>query len=179
MDQSVKQITAPFDEATAISLRAGDFVELSGSVYTARDAAHKKMYDALLNNENISVDLWNQTVFYTGPSPAQPGRAVGSAGPTTAYRMDDYTPLLLRKAGIRGMIGKGNRNKEVIRAIIETKAVYFAAVGGAGALIAECIERAEPVGYESLGTEAIFRFTIKALPLIVAIDTTGNNLYSI
>ncbi len=179
MDYSIKQVTAPFDEATSISLKAGDFVELSGSVHTARDTAHQKMYDALLNNQTIPVNLRNQTVFYTGPSPARPGRAVGSAGPTTAYRMDDYTPLLLRQTGLRGMIGKGNRNKEVIRAIIETKAVYFAAVGGAGALIAESIERAEPVGYESLGTEAIFRFTIKALPLIVAIDTTGNNLYSL
>ena len=173
----MKRVTAPLDAAAAGSLNAGEKVALSGYVYTARDAAHRRFCEALGRGDGLPVDLRDQVLFYTGPSPAPPGMPVGSAGPTTSYRMDTFTPDLLRKAGLRGMIGKGDRGDEVISAMKETGAVYFAAIGGAGALIAGHVEEAEIVCYKDLGPEAVYRFTVRDLPLIVAIDSRGSDLY--
>jgi len=174
---TVKRITTPLDAEAAGSLSAGDRVVLSGYVYTGRDAAHRRFCEALGRGAALPVDLRDQVLFYTGPSPAPPGMPVGSAGPTTSYRMDGFTPELLRRTGLRGMIGKGDRSDEVISAMKETKAVYFAAIGGAGALIANHIEELEIICYEDLGPEAVYRFVVRDLPLIVAIDSQGNDVY--
>lgn len=171
-----KHIKAPISKEVSRKLRAGDYVYITGTIYTARDAAHKRMDDALKNGENLPVDMVGQTIYYMGPSPAREGRPIGSAGPTTASRMDKYAPRLL-DLGLGGMIGKGKRSQAVQDAIVRNKAVYFAAVGGAGALLSKCIKRADVIAYDDLGTEAIRRLEIEDLPAIVVIDSEGNNLY--
>lgn len=171
-----KYLKIPFDYEEASDLKAGDYVYLSGTVYTARDAAHKRMYEALQKGFELPFDMRNNVIYYMGPSPARQGRPIGSAGPTTASRMDKYAPALL-DLGLRGMIGKGKRNCEVIDAIVRNRAVYFAAVGGAGALLSKSIISSEIIAYEDLGTEAIRRLEVRDFPVIVVIDSAGNNLY--
>ena len=171
-----KYITLPLTEEKVRDLQAGDYVYLTGVIYTARDAAHKRMTEAYQKGEGFPIDLTDQTVYYLGPTPAREGQVIGSAGPTTSSRMDKYTPLLL-KNGLRGMIGKGKRSQEVIDTMAEEGAVYFAAVGGAGALLSKCIKKAEVVAYEDLGTEAIRRLEVEHLPVITVIDCQKNNLY--
>lgn len=169
-------INAPVSDENALKLKAGDYVYLTGTIYTARDAAHKRMKEALDKNENLPFDIKGNVIYYMGPSPAREGRPIGSAGPTTASRMDRYTPQLL-DLGLGAMIGKGKRSKEVIDAIIRNQSVYFAAVGGAGALLSKCIVSSKVIAYEDLGTEAIRCLEIKDFPVIVVIDSEGNNLY--
>ncbi len=171
-----RYLNAPLTEDDAKSLRAGDMVYLSGTVYSARDAAHERMQRALDEGKPLPFDIRGSIVYYLGPSPARPGRVIGSAGPTTASRMDKYTPQLL-DLGLRGMIGKGKRTREVKDAILRNKAVYFAAIGGAGALLSKCIKESEIVAYEDLGTEAIRKLTVENLPVIVLIDSLGTDLY--
>lgn len=172
-----RKITLPLTDEDARSLRAGDYVYLSGVIYTARDAAHKRMYDALENGESLPIEMQNNVVYYLGPTPARPGHVIGSAGPTTSSRMDKYAPKLL-DLGLKGMVGKGKRTQEVIDAVVRNGAVYFAAVGGAGALLSKCIKKADVVAYDDLGTEAIRRLEIENLPVIVVIDSEGTNLYA-
>ena len=173
---SYKHITVPMNKETAGTLRAGEYVYLTGTVYTARDAAHKRMDEILQNGGALPFDIKEQIVYYMGPSPAREGRPIGSAGPTTASRMDKYTPRLL-DLGMGGMIGKGKRSPEVIEAVVRNGAVYFAAVGGAGALLSKCITSSEVVAYDDLGTEAVRKLRIENFPVIVVIDSKGNNLY--
>ncbi|MFV0243263.1 MAG: Fe-S-containing hydro-lyase [Lacrimispora sphenoides] len=173
MDHHIK---VPISREDAKSLSAGDYVYLTGTIYTARDAAHKRMKEALDQKGSLPFDIEGNMIYYMGPSPAREGRPIGSAGPTTASRMDKYTPLLL-DMGMGGMIGKGKRSKEVIEAIVRNESVYFAAVGGAGALLSKCILSSEVIAYEDLGTEAIRRLEIKDFPVVVVIDSKGNNLY--
>ncbi|GEN35546.1 MULTISPECIES: Fe-S-containing hydro-lyase [Aneurinibacillus] len=172
----MKQIQLPLTEEQCTGLRAGDRVELTGTLYTARDAAHKRMAETLESGGELPVDVAGQVIYYVGPTPARPGQAIGSAGPTTSSRMDAYTPRLLEK-GLRGMIGKGKRSETVKEAIVKHRAVYFAAVGGAAALIAKAIRSAEVVAYEDLGTEAIHRLVVERFPVIVVNDAEGNDLY--
>lgn len=169
-------IHTPITEYVTKDLRAGDYVYLSGTIYTARDAAHMRMIEALDRGETLPFDMNNATIYYMGPSPAREGQVIGSAGPTTASRMDKYAPRLL-ELGQKAMIGKGKRSKEVVSAIQTNKAVYFAAVGGAGALISKCIKKSSIVCYEDLGTEAIRVLEVENFPLVVVIDSNGNNLY--
>ncbi|WP_349668141.1 Fe-S-containing hydro-lyase [Lacrimispora sp.] len=169
-------INAPVSKEDAQKLKSGDYVYLTGTIYTARDAAHKRMKETLDKNENLPFDIKGNVIYYMGPSPAREGRPIGSAGPTTASRMDRYTPQLL-DLGLGAMIGKGKRSKEVIDAIIRNQSVYFAAVGGAGALLSKCIVSSNVIAYEDLGTEAIRCLVIKDFPVIVVIDSEGNNLY--
>jgi fumarate hydratase subunit beta len=169
-------IQLPLTKEDVLMLRAGDSVLLSGELYTARDAAHKRLVDLAEQNKALPFDIVNQTIYYVGPAPAPPGHAVGSAGPTTSYRMDAYTPKLLQ-LGLKGMIGKGKRNRDVIEAMKKYKAVYFGATGGAAALISKSIEKAAVIAYPDLGAEAIHRFVVKDFPVIVLIDSLGNNLY--
>lgn len=169
-------ISAPISAQDAEKLKAGDYVYITGTIYTARDAAHKRMYEALHNGELLPMEMKNNIIYYMGPSPAREGRPIGSAGPTTASRMDKYAPDLL-DLGLMGMIGKGKRSEAVREAIIRNGAVYFAAVGGAGALLSRSILSSEVVAYDDLGTEAIRRLTVKDFPVIVVIDSKGNNLY--
>ena len=171
-----KYIHTPITERVADELRAGDYIYLSGTIYTARDAAHKRMIETLDHGEELPIDLKDAVIYYMGPSPAREGQVIGSAGPTTAGRMDKYAPRLL-DLGQKGMIGKGKRSDEVIRAVMRNHAVYFAAVGGAGAMIARCIKKSEIVCYEDLGTEAIRKLEVENFPMIVVIDSFGNNLY--
>ena len=171
-----KYIKAPLDAETARSLKAGDYVYISGTIYTARDAAHKRMQEALNAGEKLPVELEENIIYYLGPTPARPGRVIGSAGPTTSSRMDKYTPQLL-DLGLRGMIGKGKRTQEVRDAIVRNGAVYFAAVGGAGALLSRQIIKSEVIAYEDLGTEAIRKLEVENLPVIVVIDSEGTDLY--
>jgi fumarate hydratase subunit beta len=171
-----KYINAPISQETAKSLRAGDYVYITGTIYTARDAAHKRMYEALQNNEALPISMENNIIYYMGPSPAREGRPIGSAGPTTASRMDKYAPKLL-DLGLKGMIGKGKRSEAVKEAIIRNGAVYFAAVGGAGAILSKCITDSQVIAYDDLGTEAIRKLEVKNFPVIVVIDSEGNNLY--
>ena len=171
-----RHITVPVVKEEIQDLRAGDYVYLTGVIYTARDAAHKRMDEALSEGKELPLDIKNQMIYYMGPSPAREGRPIGSAGPTTASRMDKYAPRLL-DLGLGGMIGKGKRSQVVQDAIVRNKAVYFAAVGGAGALLSKCIKRADVIAYDDLGTEAIRRLEIEDLPAIVVIDSEGNNLY--
>ena len=171
-----RYLTVPMKDEELQELRAGDFVFLTGTIYTARDAAHKRMYDSLMAGEDIPMDLAGNFIYYLGPTPARPGEVIGSAGPTTSSRMDKYTPLLLEK-GLKGMIGKGKRSPEVIDAIVNNKAVYMAAIGGAGALLSKCIKEAEVIAYDDLGTEAIRKLRIEELPAVVIIDSLGNNMY--
>ena len=170
------RINAPFDAETIAKLKSGDMVYITGTIYTARDAAHKRMNDALDNGETLPVDVEGNVIYYMGPSPAREGRPIGSAGPTTASRMDKYAPRLL-DLGLKGMIGKGKRSKDVIDAIVRNKSVYLAAIGGAGALLSKSIIESEVVAYEDLGTEAIRRLKVENFPTIVVIDSRGNNLY--
>lgn len=171
-----RYIHVPMTKEEALSLRAGDYVYLTGTIYTARDAAHKRMYECMNRGEDIPIQLKGNIIYYLGPSPAREGRVIGSAGPTTSSRMDKYTPLMLNN-GLQGMIGKGKRNQEVIDSIAANGAVYYAAVGGAGALLSKCITRSEVIAYDDLGTEAIRRLQVEDLPVIVVIDSRGNNLY--
>jgi len=172
-----KYINTPIDDKIVSELKAGDYVYLTGTVYTARDAAHKRLYEALQRGEDIPLELQNNIIYYLGPSPAREDQVIGSAGPTTSSRMDKYTPLLLEK-GLKGMIGKGKRSDEVIESMHKNHAVYFAAIGGAGALLSKCIKKSEVIAYEDLGTEAIRKLEVENLPIIVVIDDEKNNLYN-
>ena len=192
--QEKKIINVPFSKEDVIKLKAGEYIYLTGTIYSARDAAHKRMYDSIneaveknpavvdydgkkLYEEGIiPFDITDNVIYYLGPTPAKPGQIIGSAGPTTSTRMDKYTPLLLGK-GLSGMIGKGKRGEAVINAIVDNKAVYMAAVGGAGALLSKCIKTSEVIAYDDLGTEAIRKMYVEELPVIVVIDADGNNLY--
>ncbi len=171
-----RHITAPCDEKTVNELHSGDYVYITGTIYTARDAAHKRMYEALERRESLPIDVKNNFIYYMGPSPARKGRPIGSAGPTTASRMDKYTPSLL-DLGLKGMIGKGKRSEDVKQSIVRNKAVYFAAVGGAGALLSKAVISSEVIAYDDLGTEAIRKLQVKDFPVIVVIDSKGNDLY--
>lgn len=171
-----KHIQSPVAKETVLSLHAGDYVYISGIIYTARDAAHKRMEEALAEGRSLPVDIKGQTIYYMGPSPAREGRPIGSAGPTTASRMDKYTPGLL-DLGLTAMIGKGKRSPQVLEAIVRNQGVYFAAVGGAGALLSRCIRSSEVVAYEDLGTEAIRKLEVENFPVVVVADCYGNNLY--
>ena len=172
-----RHISTPITEEISKSLHAGDYCYITGTVYVARDAAHKRMDEALNAGETLPFDLTDNTIYYMGPSPAREGRVIGSAGPTTASRMDKYTPRLL-DLGLKGMIGKGKRSPEVIDAIIRNGAVYFAAVGGAGALLSKAITSSEVIAYDDLGAEAVRKLEVSDFPVIVVIDCEGNNLYS-
>ncbi|MBR4529953.1 MAG: Fe-S-containing hydro-lyase [Lachnospiraceae bacterium] len=171
-----KRISLPLTEDVAMSLKAGDEVLLSGVVYTSRDAGHKRMCEALERGEALPFDPQDATIYYVGPAPARPGQIIGSAGPTTSGRMDAYAPRMM-EAGVRGMIGKGARLPEVVEAMKRHHAVYFGAVGGAGALLAGCVKEAELIAYEDLGAEALRRLTVEDMPLTVVIDCQGTNLY--
>lgn len=171
-----KRIKTPITKEVTKNLHSGDYVYISGTIYVARDAAHKRMIEALDKKENLPIDIKNATIYYMGPSPAREGHPIGSAGPTTASRMDKYAPRLL-DLGQKAMIGKGKRTKEVVDAMIRNHAVYFAAIGGAGALLSKCITKSEVVCYDDLGAEAIRKLEVKDFPVIVVIDSQGNNLY--
>ncbi len=171
------RISPPMKKECVESLKCGDRVLICGKIYTARDAAHKRMVEAIERGEELPFDLREQIIYYAGPTPAKPGRVIGSCGPTTSGRMDAYAPKLI-ELGLCGMIGKGERNEAVVEAMKKHKAVYFGAIGGAGALIAECVESVEIVAYEDLGTEAIRCLTVKDFPAIVVIDSRGNSLYA-
>lgn len=177
-EAEIKHITTPLTADTVKNLRAGDVVRITGPVYTARDAAHKRMTEALAAGKPLPFDINGQVVYYVGPSPTKPGEVVGSAGPTTSGRMDKYTPTLIEK-GMRGMIGKGSRSKEVIDACVKYGAVYFVAVGGAAAVISQSIKGEEMIAYEDLGPEAIRRYEVEDFPAIVCIDTEGNDFYKV
>ena len=171
-----RHITAPITKETAKTLHAGDYVYITGTIYTARDAAHKRMQETLQRGEALPLEMKENVSYYMGPSPAREGRPIGSAGPTTASRMDKYAPELL-DLGLGAMIGKGKRSQEVKDAIVRNGSVYFAAVGGAGALLSKCILSSEVIAYDDLGTEAIRKLQVKNFPVIVVIDSEGNNLY--
>ena len=171
-----KVLNVPFTKEEALSLRAGDSVKLTGTIYTARDAAHKRMDEAIAEGQELPFDLTGNVIYYMGPSPAREGRPIGSAGPTTASRMDKYAPKLL-DLGLIGMIGKGKRSDAVKEAMKRNGAVYFAAIGGAGALLSKAIVASEVIAYDDLGTEAIRKLTVKDFPAIVVIDSTGEDLY--
>ena len=173
---SAIRITTPIDESVVENLKAGDLVLISGVIYTARDAAHKRMVEALERGEELPFDLKGQVIYYAGPAPARPGKPIGSVGPTTSYRMDPYAPKLL-EAGLKGMIGKGSRSREVIEAIKKFKGVYFGAVGGAAAYLARCVKSAEIIAYEDLGPEAVRRLVVEDFPAFVINDIHGNDLY--
>ena len=176
MMSEVKKITLPLTKELAKTLKAGDRVLLSGTIYTSRDAGHKRMCEALARGEELPFDPTDATIYYVGPTPAKPGQVIGSAGPTTSGRMDAYAPTLM-KVGIRGMIGKGARLDEVIEALKENFGVYFGAIGGAGALLAQCIKSSELIAYEDLQSEALRKLYVEDMPLVVIIDCYGNNLY--
>ncbi|APQ77346.1 Fe-S-containing hydro-lyase [Clostridium botulinum] len=170
------KINTPLTEDKIKSLKAGDMVLITGTIYTARDAAHKRLIDALEKGRNLPFEVKNSIIYYVGPTPAKPGMEIGAAGPTTSYRMDTYTPKLLN-LGLKGMIGKGKRSKEVIESIVKNKAVYFGAIGGAAALISKSIKKSEVIAYEDLDSEAIRKLEVEDLPVTVIIDSKGNNLY--
>ena len=170
------RLTAPFDRETARTLKSGDSVLLSGVIYTARDAAHKRLCELVAAGKELPLDMHGATIYYVGPTPAKEGQPIGSAGPTTSYRMDAYSPTLIAQ-GETGMIGKGKRGPEVIAAMKEHGAVYFGAIGGCGALLSKCVKKAEVIAYEDLGAEAIRRLEVEDLPVTVIIDSEGNNLY--
>lgn len=171
-----KKIQTPFTREDARSLKAGDTCLITGTIYTARDAAHKRLCELVAQGKPLPMDVENAIIYFVGPTPAKPGQAIGSAGPTTSYRMDAYSPALIA-IGQTGMIGKGKRNAEVIAAMKEYGAVYFGATGGCGALLSKCIKKAEIVAYEDLGAEAIRRLEVEDFPVTVIIDSEGNNLY--
>lgn len=172
------KINTPLTEEVIRSLKVGDKVLLSGVIYSARDAAHGRLIELLNQGRDIPIDVENQVIYYVGPTPEKPGQVIGSAGPTTSYRMDSYAPTLL-ELGLKGMIGKGARSEEVIKSIVNNKAVYFGATGGAGALLSKCIVKSEIVAYSDLGAEAIRKMEVQDMPLVVIIDSEGNNLYKI
>jgi fumarate hydratase subunit beta len=169
-------ITAPLSREEARKLRAGDSCLISGVIYTARDAAHKRLCELVDAGKEMPLDVKDNIIYFVGPTPAKPGQAIGSAGPTTSYRMDAYSPTLIRE-GLTGMIGKGKRGPEVVAAMKEHGAVYFGAIGGCGALLSRCIKKAEIIAYEDLGAEAIRRLEVENFPVVVIIDSEGNNLY--
>lgn len=171
-----KYIQAPINQNEICDLKIGDSIYISGTIYVARDAAHKRMQEMLDNNEKLPFDLKDNIIYYMGPSPAREGRTIGSAGPTTSGRMDKYAPILL-DLGLKGMIGKGKRSKEVKEAVIRNKAIYFAAIGGAGALLSKSIIKSETIAFEDLGAEAILKLEVKDFPVIVVMDCCGNDLY--
>ena len=171
-------LKTPLTEEKAKSLKAGDTILLSGTIYTARDAAHKRLIELVDMGEELRFNIKDEIIYYVGPTPAKPGEFIGSAGPTTSYRMDPYAPILL-DLGLKGMIGKGSRSEEVINAIIRNKGIYFGAIGGAGALIGKSIISSEIIAYNDLGAEAIRKIEVKDMPLVVIVDTEGNNLYEI
>ena len=168
----------PLTQDKISNLKVGDSILLSGVIYSARDAAHKRLVDLLNEGRDLPLNIRDEIIYYVGPSPAKPGNVIGSAGPTTSYRMDAYAPILL-DLGLKGMIGKGERNDKVIDSIIKNKAVYFGAIGGAAALIGKSIIKSEIIAYEDLGAEAIRKMEVKDMPLVVIIDSMGNNLYNI
>ena len=170
------KITAPLTREAARNLKAGDSCLISGVIYTARDAAHKRLCELVAEGKELPLDVKDSIIYFVGPTPARPGEAIGSAGPTTSYRMDAYSPTLIQQ-GLTGMIGKGKRGPEVVAAMKEHGAVYFGAIGGCGALLSKCIKKAEIVAYEDLGAEAIRRLEVEDFPAIVIIDSEGNNLY--
>ena len=170
------KITTPLTRETVKNLKAGDSCLISGVIYTARDAAHKRLCELVEDGKELPMDVADSIIYFVGPTPARPGQAIGSAGPTTSYRMDAYSPTLIEQ-GLTGMIGKGKRGPEVIAAMKEHGAVYFGAIGGCGALLSKCIKKAEIVAYEDLGAEAIRRLEVEDFPAIVIIDSEGNNLY--
>lgn len=170
------RITTPLTHEKVRTLRSGDSVLLSGVIYTARDAAHKRLCELVAQGKELPMDIKDSTIYFVGPTPAAPGQVIGSAGPTTSYRMDAYSPILIEK-GQTGMIGKGKRSPEVISAMKKHGAVYFGAIGGCGALLSKCIKKAEVIAYEDLGAEAIRRLEVKDFPVVVIIDSQGNNLY--
>ncbi|MBQ7563676.1 MAG: Fe-S-containing hydro-lyase [Lachnospiraceae bacterium] len=170
------KLTTPLKEEDIRELKSGDSIYITGVIYVARDAAHKRMQEALERGESLPFDIHNNIIYYMGPSPAREGRVIGSAGPTTATRMDKYTPQLL-DLGLKGMIGKGKRSREVKEAIVRNKAVYFAAIGGAGALLSKCIKESEVIAYEDLGAEAVRKLYVEDFPVIVVIDSDGTDLY--
>jgi len=172
------KLHTPLEESEIINLKAGDSVLLSGTIYTARDAAHKRLIDLLDEGKDLPLNIQGETIYYVGPTPAKPGKVIGSAGPTTSYRMDAYAPTLM-DLGLKGMIGKGDRNSIVIETIKRNKCVYFGAIGGAAALIGRSIVKSEIIAYEDLGSEAIRKMEVKDMPLVVIIDSNGNNLYDI
>ena len=174
MDKKIVKV--PLSKEDAKSLKTGDYVYLTGTIYSARDAAHKRMSEALAKGEKLPLDVEGNVIYYMGPSPAREGRPIGSAGPTTSGRMDPYAPQLL-DLGLRGMIGKGKRTKEVRDAVVRNGAVYFAAVGGAGALLSHCIKSSEVIAYDDLGPEAIRKLEVEELPAVVVMDSTGDDLY--
>ena len=174
--REMKKIITPLVDNIITNLKAGDLVSITGYIFTGRDAAHKRLIELIEKNKQLPIEIKGQIIYYVGPAPPKPGYVCGSAGPTSSYRMDPYTPPLL-DLGMKGMIGKGSRSREVIESMKENKAVYFAAVGGAAALIARCIKKSEVIAYEDLGTEAIHRYYVKNFPTIVVIDSKGNNLY--
>ena len=175
---SAIRITVPITDNSVIeNLKAGDFVLISGVIYTARDAAHKRMVEALKEGKELPFDVKGQVIYYAGPAPAKPGKPIGSVGPTTSYRMDPYAPILI-EAGLKGMIGKGTRSKEVIEAMKKFKAVYFGAVGGAAAYLARCVKSAEVIAYEDLGPEAVRKLVVEDFPAFVVNDVHGNDLYT-
>lgn len=172
------QLTTPITEEIIKTLHAGDSVKITGTILTGRDAAHKRLYDCILNGEKLPVNIENETIYYVGPCPAKPGEVIGSCGPTTSGRMDKYAPLMMEH-GLRVMIGKGERTKEVIDAMKRFTGVYLGAIGGAGALLANCVVKCEVLAYDDLGTEAIRRLAVKDFPCVVIIDSEGNNMYKI
>lgn len=177
MVKKMKRLTLPLSDSDIKNLKAGETVLLSGTMLTGRDAAHKRLYELVEKGEKLPIDIKGELIYYVGPAPAKPGFVVGPAGPTSSYRMDKYAPTLL-DLGLKGMIGKGTRNQDVIDAIVRNGCVYFACVGGAAALIAKSIKKEEILCYEDLGTEAIRRYTVEDFPCIVAIDSYGNNAYT-
>ena len=177
MVKKMKRLTLPLSDSDIKALTAGETVLLSGTMLTGRDAAHKRLYELVEKGEKLPIDIKGELIYYVGPAPAKPGFAVGPAGPTSSYRMDKYAPTLL-DLGLKGMIGKGARNQDVIDAIVRNGCVYFACVGGAAALIAKSIKKEEILCYEDLGTEAIRRYTVEDFPCVVAIDSYGNNAYT-
>jgi len=170
------QLSAPISREKVRKLRSGDSCLISGVIYTGRDAAHKRLCELVAEGKELPFDVKDAIIYFVGPSPAKPGQVIGSAGPTTSYRMDAYSPILIEQ-GLTGMIGKGKRNEQVVNAMKQYGAVYFGAIGGCGALLSKCIKKAEIVAYEDLGTEAIRRLEVEDLPVIVIIDSEGNNLY--
>jgi len=171
-----KKIIAPLTREAARSLKAGESCLITGTIYTARDAAHKRLCELVAQGKELPLDIKDAIIYFVGPTPAKPGQAIGSAGPTTSYRMDAYSPTLI-SIGLTGMIGKGKRSDEVVNAMKEHGAVYFGAIGGCGALLSKCIKKAEVIAYDDLGAEAIRRLEVEDFPVVVIIDSEGNNLY--
>ena len=172
----IKEITTPLTREKVRELRAGDTCRITGTIYTARDAAHKRLCELVAKGQELPLDIRDAIIYYVGPTPAKPGQAIGSAGPTTSYRMDAYAPTLIA-LGETGMIGKGKRNEDVVNAMKEHGAVYFGAIGGCGALLSKCIKKAEIIAYEDLGAEAIRKLEVEDFPVVVIMDSQGNNLY--